>query len=400
MGQTISEKIFSKSVGRTVKAGDFVEAAIDVAMIHDITGPLAVKTLYEITDRVWDPTKVIMLFDHQVPADSIDAAVNHLELRKFAKRQGVDTDVSRWLVNTLKYFTGDLQREERQALDATAAMFPQNVKAAWVKAVTEGTNDSMGPLPATLQTLTEVCVAFYGKEDSMFKAQLQWVKLRMTSDMTLGEYTRTYQRFAAELADLGAPFTEHYLTFTYRYRLPAGLRQLLKPLKNGAEWPNLAEMFGDLSREVRNLGYQVESSEQGKNIHELKVNPEKDADGFTRVHDRSRGRSRKRRFQKDVRSMSRGMSDMSLSEGEVSPAANRDHSKERGRGRDRSRGRSSEPGKKVSFRQCGICAGPTHRTDFCFFKQGGPNFKPDMYKAWVAQGKPQHPEKVKMEKKK
>ena len=52
MGQTISEKIFSKSVGRAVKAGDFVEAAIDVAMIHDITGPLAVKTLYEITDRV------------------------------------------------------------------------------------------------------------------------------------------------------------------------------------------------------------------------------------------------------------------------------------------------------------------------------------------------------------
>jgi len=45
MGQTISEKIFSKSVGRTVKAGDFVDAAIDVAMIHDITGPLAVKPL-------------------------------------------------------------------------------------------------------------------------------------------------------------------------------------------------------------------------------------------------------------------------------------------------------------------------------------------------------------------
>jgi 3-isopropylmalate/(R)-2-methylmalate dehydratase large subunit len=89
MGQTISEKIFTKSVGRTVKTGDFVEARIDVAMIHDITGPLAVKTLCEITDRVWDPTKIIMLFDHQVPADSIDAAVSHLKLRKFAKSQGI-----------------------------------------------------------------------------------------------------------------------------------------------------------------------------------------------------------------------------------------------------------------------------------------------------------------------
>jgi 3-isopropylmalate/(R)-2-methylmalate dehydratase large subunit len=89
MGQTIAEKILSRSAGRAVTAGEFVEAAIDVAMIHDITGPLAVKTLYEIADRVWDRTKVIMLFDHQVPADSIDAAVNHLELRKFAKREGI-----------------------------------------------------------------------------------------------------------------------------------------------------------------------------------------------------------------------------------------------------------------------------------------------------------------------
>lgn len=89
MGQTIAEKIFSTSTGRVVKAGDFVEAAIDVAMIHDVTGPLAVKTLYEIADRVWDRTKVVMLFDHQVPADSIEAAVNHLELRKFARREGI-----------------------------------------------------------------------------------------------------------------------------------------------------------------------------------------------------------------------------------------------------------------------------------------------------------------------
>jgi 3-isopropylmalate/(R)-2-methylmalate dehydratase large subunit len=89
MGQTIAEKIFSKATGKVVKAGDFVDAAIDIAMIHDVTGPLAVKTLYQIADRVWDRTKVIMLFDHQVPADSIEAAVNHLELRKFAKREGI-----------------------------------------------------------------------------------------------------------------------------------------------------------------------------------------------------------------------------------------------------------------------------------------------------------------------
>ncbi len=89
MEQTLSEKILSRATGRDVYAGEFVEAAVDVAMIHDITGPLAVKTLYDITDHVRDPTKVVLLFDHQVPADSITAAINHMELRKFALKEGI-----------------------------------------------------------------------------------------------------------------------------------------------------------------------------------------------------------------------------------------------------------------------------------------------------------------------
>ncbi len=41
---TVSEKIFSKASGTPVKAGgDFVLANIDLAMTHDITGPLAVQ---------------------------------------------------------------------------------------------------------------------------------------------------------------------------------------------------------------------------------------------------------------------------------------------------------------------------------------------------------------------
>lgn len=67
-------------------------ANVDRAMMHDITGPLAVKGFYEIAGkngRVWDPSKVIILFDHQVPADSLDAAKNHILLRKFAREQGI-----------------------------------------------------------------------------------------------------------------------------------------------------------------------------------------------------------------------------------------------------------------------------------------------------------------------
>ena len=91
---TITEKIFSRTAGKPSVAGDFVMASIDKAMTHDITGPLAVEAFYEIMrdekeKKVWDPDKVIILFDHQVPADSLNAANNHILLRKFAKEQAI-----------------------------------------------------------------------------------------------------------------------------------------------------------------------------------------------------------------------------------------------------------------------------------------------------------------------
>jgi 3-isopropylmalate/(R)-2-methylmalate dehydratase large subunit len=91
-GQTLSEKIFSRAANKEAQAREFVMADIDCAMIHDITGPLAIKGFYEIAGRdanVWDPSKIVMLFDHQVPADSLKAAENHIMLRKFADCQGI-----------------------------------------------------------------------------------------------------------------------------------------------------------------------------------------------------------------------------------------------------------------------------------------------------------------------
>lgn len=94
MAQTVSEKIFSKASGKEVKAGDFVLANIDRAMTHDITGPLAVEGFREIVKdkknkKVWDPGKIVIIFDHQVPADSLNAAANHIMLREFAEEQEI-----------------------------------------------------------------------------------------------------------------------------------------------------------------------------------------------------------------------------------------------------------------------------------------------------------------------
>jgi 3-isopropylmalate/(R)-2-methylmalate dehydratase large subunit len=40
-------------------------------------------------ERVFDPARVVMLFDHQVPADSIPAAENQAFMRRFATEQGI-----------------------------------------------------------------------------------------------------------------------------------------------------------------------------------------------------------------------------------------------------------------------------------------------------------------------
>ncbi|MDP3066647.1 MAG: homoaconitase large subunit, partial [Methanobacteriaceae archaeon] len=85
------EKILSKASGNSqVEAGQIVMANIDVAMTHDLTGPLSVESFQKIgVEKVWDPEKIVVIFDHQVPADSLEAAQNHILMRQFVQEQGI-----------------------------------------------------------------------------------------------------------------------------------------------------------------------------------------------------------------------------------------------------------------------------------------------------------------------
>ncbi len=89
---TMSEKILAKaSAKKRVEAGEIVMANINVAMTHDLTGPLSVESFKKIgIKKVWDPEKIIVIFDHQVPADSLEAAQNHIIMREFVEKQGIN----------------------------------------------------------------------------------------------------------------------------------------------------------------------------------------------------------------------------------------------------------------------------------------------------------------------
>lgn len=91
MSMTMAEKILARAAGlEETEAGTIVMANIDVAMTHDLTGPLSVESFQKIgVDKVWDPEKIVVLFDHQVPADSLEAAQNHIFMREFVENQKI-----------------------------------------------------------------------------------------------------------------------------------------------------------------------------------------------------------------------------------------------------------------------------------------------------------------------
>jgi 3-isopropylmalate/(R)-2-methylmalate dehydratase large subunit len=87
----ITEKILAKASGnKVVHAGEIVDADVDVVMVHDLTGPLAVEAFNKIgTKKVWDNKKVVIILDHQVPAESVKAAELQKTMRQFAKDQNL-----------------------------------------------------------------------------------------------------------------------------------------------------------------------------------------------------------------------------------------------------------------------------------------------------------------------
>ena len=85
----ITEKILSKKAGREVRPGEIIEIPVDLAMSHDGTSPPAIKTFERIADKVWNPDKIAIIFDHNVPANTIGSAEFQKVCREFIKTQNI-----------------------------------------------------------------------------------------------------------------------------------------------------------------------------------------------------------------------------------------------------------------------------------------------------------------------
>ncbi|MEK6572317.1 MAG: aconitase family protein, partial [Bacteroidota bacterium] len=92
---TVAEKILARASGNTVvKAGDVVEPKVDLAMSHE-NAALVINQFFEVykgtpyEPKIWDPSKVAIIFDHRVPAESPKTATNQKKVRDFVAAQGI-----------------------------------------------------------------------------------------------------------------------------------------------------------------------------------------------------------------------------------------------------------------------------------------------------------------------
>ncbi|MCD6081365.1 3-isopropylmalate dehydratase large subunit [candidate division WOR-3 bacterium] len=90
MGKTIAEKILAKKAGRKdVQPGEIVTCRVDLAMSHE-NARLVMRHFDKIgVDKVWDPDRIVIIFDHRVPAESEITAIGQKEIREFVKSQGI-----------------------------------------------------------------------------------------------------------------------------------------------------------------------------------------------------------------------------------------------------------------------------------------------------------------------
>ncbi|MBO3839249.1 MAG: 3-isopropylmalate dehydratase large subunit [Thermoproteota archaeon] len=88
-GLTAIQKVLLRKAGKRVEVGEIIEAKVDFLMLHEVTGPLAVEEFEKISEKVWDPSRVVVIFDHDVPPSTIELSNQMRKMRIFVKKYGI-----------------------------------------------------------------------------------------------------------------------------------------------------------------------------------------------------------------------------------------------------------------------------------------------------------------------
>ena len=92
MSMTMTQKILADHAGLAeVKAGQLIEAKLDMVLGNDITSPVAINEFEKSGfDSVFDKSKIALVMDHFTPNKDIKAAQQCKQTRTFARRFDID----------------------------------------------------------------------------------------------------------------------------------------------------------------------------------------------------------------------------------------------------------------------------------------------------------------------
>lgn len=91
MGMTMTQKILAAHAGLdSVRAGDLIEAKLDIVLGNDVTTPVAIG-VFEAAgfDRVFDKDKIAIVLDHYTPCKDIKSAELCATARNFARKHNI-----------------------------------------------------------------------------------------------------------------------------------------------------------------------------------------------------------------------------------------------------------------------------------------------------------------------
>jgi 3-isopropylmalate/(R)-2-methylmalate dehydratase large subunit len=87
MGMTIAEKILAKKSGqKKVAPGDLVTVEVDTVVMIDNS---FIASRWRNIQKLRDPSRVVVVFDHRAPASTEDAAAAHRTGRQFVEKFGI-----------------------------------------------------------------------------------------------------------------------------------------------------------------------------------------------------------------------------------------------------------------------------------------------------------------------
>jgi len=91
MGMTMTQKILAAHAGlASVKAGDLIEAKLDLVLGNDVTTPVAINELSKFKKKtVFDNTKIALVMDHFTPNKDIKSAEHVKQVRDFSRENNI-----------------------------------------------------------------------------------------------------------------------------------------------------------------------------------------------------------------------------------------------------------------------------------------------------------------------